>query len=1206
LRDALAELLWPKQRVKAARGNFRRALANLRSVLGDRTAQPPHLLITRDTVQFNLASDVTVDVVRFRELVKTPASHPAWVNHLEQAVALYRGPFLEGFHLDDCPELELWMLQVRGDLERLAAGAFYDLARHYHSQGDLPRAEPLYRRSLALNPYDEGAQRGLMAALASSGQRGAALAHYAAYRRELRDELGAQPEALTVELAEALQQGWLPPVEQARFLGEVRTAALLSPMHGTPDHPSAGRDKELAALHACAWQAAQGRGGVAFVVGEAGSGKTALLHEFARQLERSRPPRLVALGRCTGLLGLGDLFQPVVDALRMLVAGEAGTPGAQPAGPNHLQETSPGAAEVNRLLWQQAPHWARLVLAGDASGPTAQAIGKAATTTTPQPLADAAPNNLDSQARLAPQVALFDQLTRFLDRLAQRRPLLLALDNLHWADTGAVALLFHLAQHLARSRVLIVASYRPGALALAKAELDPSLAVMVQTVRHQAGAVLVDLDQADGRAFVDALLDREPNRLGDTFRQALYRHTEGHALFTVELLHALAAAGHLSRDQAGRWVESGVPDWAALPPRVEALIRERIDRLAPADRSLLNAACVQGDEFRAEVVASALGADERAVVERLSGELAAAHRLVQPPGVEPGARYRFRHHLFRAYLMGALDPVQRYRLHRDVGLALERLAAQHGAASGVSLPELAWHFEQAGERAKALGYLRAASERALAWHAYAEAAAYLTRALTLASPEDLTLRFELVAARERASGLLGDHRAQSQDVGELERLAELLHDPPRRLVAALRRAALAQATAHYDAAIAAANAALALAVASHNPLAEVEGHRIAGRGHWYRGELELARRHYAYALRQARALPAPDATADCLLHLGVACWSMDDLAGAEAAFGEALDSAAAPQASFVRAAALMGLGIAARTRGDYARCEGRLGEALAIARELRHPWLEGQVLLNQLALGRLSARYDRAIAIHSQLEQLCQAIDDRWTAAAAQVEAAALFVQLGAWARARSIAEQVAAPVDAMHAMLLKVRLLHLEARVYLAIGESAYEGAAAEALPIAVKLGVPSIVAESWLLMGLVQQWQGQLQEAAGALQKARSAAQGEAARRLLPEIIAAQAQLALAQGDASLAMADVEQLLAGGPDPLVNQAADPPSLYLICYTVMEAAGELWAGQMLVRGCRLLREHAALIPDPGLRRSFLEDTPRHRDLLALCSTPEA
>lgn len=1200
-RDMLAELLWPQHAMKSMRANFRRALPNLRSALGDRTAQPPYLLITRETVQFNLASDAFVDVVRFRELVKTPLAHPAWVEHLEQAAALYRSPFLEGFYLDGCPEFELWMTAVRSELEQLAAGALSQLARHYHAQADVEQALPLYRRCLALNPYDEAALRGLMLALATSGQRGAALAQYASFRHELHDELGAQPEAQTADLFAAIQQGRYAAADAISLMvAEPAMTDWLAPGPRAAA-PFVGREKELAALHDCARPAAQGRGQVVFVLGEAGSGKSSVLDEFARQLSRTHPPWLVARGSCTALLGIGDLFQPLVDGLRMVTAAEPVTSNTHPARQNHPAAAPFPNTEAARLLQELAPDWARLALAGATHVSNAKPEGcRLLPPAAPAPRA-ALQGNRNDQALQPPQAALFDQLVRFFERLTWNRPLLLALDNLHWADAGTVALLFHLAQRLAHSRILIAGTYRPGALALAQAGRGHPLDAVVQALRHQVGAALVDLDQADGRGFVDALLDREPNRLDQRFRQALFSHSEGHALFTVELLHTMVTAGWLSRDQEGRWVADDALDWDVLPPRIEALIRERVDRLAPADRRLLDAACVQGDGFRAEVVASVLGLDERAVVERLSGDLTAGHRLVLP-SARPDAAYRFRHHLFHAYLYGTLDPVQRGRLHRAVGLELEKLFPEHPAATDISPQELAWHYQRGGEPVKTVAYLRTASQRAMAWHAYAEAASYLSQALALAPSEDLGLCFELAAAREQASGLLGDHQARLLDVGELERLAVLSQDPQHGLVAALRRATLAQETAHYTEAITAASTALALGAATHDPLAELEGHRIAGRAHWQRGDLALARRHYTYALHRARALPDQHAVADCLLHLGVACWSLDDLADAEAAFDEAQDIAVALDAPFLRAAASMGLGMAAWACGDYQQAEGRLDAALGIARELRLPWLEGQVLLNQLALCRLSASYDRALALHVQLVQHCQAIDDRWTVAAAQVEAAALFVQLGAWTHARGIVEAAAMAVDALHALWLKARLLHLQARLHLAAGDPAYAGAAVEALPIAVKLGVPSLLAESWLLLGLMQQRQGEVTEAAAALGQARVAAQGEASHRLLPEIVAAQAQLALAMGDARCALAWVEELLAGNPLPLVEQAADPASLYLICHAALEAAGEPWAEQMLVRGYRLLCEHAALIPDSELQRSFCDEIPLHRELLVLCS----
>ena len=294
----------------------------------------------------------------------------------------------------------------------------------------------------------------------------------------------------------------------------------------------------------------------------------------------------------------------------------------------------------------------------------------------------AARNSPDGLPASAPHVAFFDQLTRYLEHLAQHQPLLLTLDNLQWADASTIALLFHLAKRLAHSRVLIVGAYRPGALALAQVEQSHSLTTVVQELRQQPGTFVIDLDRVDGRRFIDALLDRDPNRFDEQFREKLVRHTEGHALFTVELLHVLRETGYLTQDRDGCWQAEGEVNWDAQPPHIEALIRQRVELLSPADRALLNAACVEGDEFTAEIAAAISGIDPRSAIERLSGDLTTKHRMVYATRTRqlPGASfacYRFRHHLFRAFLCAMLDAVQRDRLQREAELALARLGALH-------------------------------------------------------------------------------------------------------------------------------------------------------------------------------------------------------------------------------------------------------------------------------------------------------------------------------------------------------------------------------------------------------------------------------------------------------------------------------------------------------------------------------------------------
>ena len=241
------------------------------------------------------------------------------------------------------------------------------------------------------------------------------------------------------------------------------------------------------------------------------------------------------------------------------------------------------------------------------------------------------------------------------------------------------------------------------------------------------GQTRVDLDQAYGEAFIEALIDRESNRLGPAFRKALYRQTGGHALFSVELLCSLQERGALRRDAQGRWVEGPALDWDLLPARVEAIIAERMAWLGPEERELFAIASVEGEEFHAEIAARVLKEDEAQVVAMLCGPLSQEHRLVMAQSVyrvgdQRLSRYRFRHHLFQRYLYRSLDPVRLCHLHEEVGSALEALgavpnpeeldrplaAALLGTRAELLtdvwiVPEaaIAWHWEQAGMAEKA-------------------------------------------------------------------------------------------------------------------------------------------------------------------------------------------------------------------------------------------------------------------------------------------------------------------------------------------------------------------------------------------------------------------------------------------------------------------------------------------------------------------------
>jgi predicted ATPase/DNA-binding SARP family transcriptional activator len=233
-RQVLAALLWPDWPEGEARGHLRHTLAKLRTAVGDRHATPPFLLIARETIQFNRDSDCWLDVAAFRELAEAEQ-----VSSWKEAVALYRGPFLEGFSLKDSAAFEDWSLLVREQLQRQVLATLHRLAEHYEGRGDYERAQRYARRQVELAPWYESAHRQLMRLLALDNQRGAALAQYEACRRTLQEELGVQPGPETTALYQRIRDGQV-----------AKPGPREAPRHNLPPSltPFIGREPELAAI----------------------------------------------------------------------------------------------------------------------------------------------------------------------------------------------------------------------------------------------------------------------------------------------------------------------------------------------------------------------------------------------------------------------------------------------------------------------------------------------------------------------------------------------------------------------------------------------------------------------------------------------------------------------------------------------------------------------------------------------------------------------------------------------------------------------------------------------------------------------------------------------------------------------------------------------------------------------------------------------
>ncbi len=212
-REKLAGLLWPGYPEASARASLRRALADLRAVLVDESADPPYLDVTRQTIQFDATSEAWVDVTAFTRLIKPrKLLDEAAITGWEGAVQLYRGEFMEGFSLPDSPAFDEWMLLNREQLGRQMVETLEHLGECLEERGVYQRGLAHIRRAAEIDPLRESAQRGLMRLLALSGQREAALSQYDACSRVLAAELGVEPSAETSELYELIVRGDFSPV----------------------------------------------------------------------------------------------------------------------------------------------------------------------------------------------------------------------------------------------------------------------------------------------------------------------------------------------------------------------------------------------------------------------------------------------------------------------------------------------------------------------------------------------------------------------------------------------------------------------------------------------------------------------------------------------------------------------------------------------------------------------------------------------------------------------------------------------------------------------------------------------------------------------------------------------------------------------------------------------------------------------------------
>jgi hypothetical protein len=388
-------------------------------------------------------------------------------------------------------------------------------------------------------------------------------------------------------------------------------------------HVTVGRQAEQAALRASFGSAATGRGLIVCVTGEPGLGKTALVEEFLDELTVRDQPPFLARARCSERLAGTEAYLPFLEAIDSLVQGA-------------------GGAAVAQVMKVVAPSWyVQLV---------------------PLATEDPALVRVLEEAKVASQERRKRELGVFLQEMSRRRPLVLFLDDVHWADPSSVDLLAYLGGKCAGLRVLLVLAYRPSDLVLGQHPFGPvKLDLQGRGVCREIALPFLSRDDLVRYLALDFAGHCFPEALAEI----IHARTEGNPLFMVDLLRYLRDRGVIAQE-CGVWaLVQALPDLEReLPESVRGMVQRKVTQLAADDRQLLMAASVQGPEFDSAVVADILGWDPANVEERLD-ILERVHFLVMRiheqtfPDRTLTLRYRFVHVLYQNALCAALPPTRR-------------------------------------------------------------------------------------------------------------------------------------------------------------------------------------------------------------------------------------------------------------------------------------------------------------------------------------------------------------------------------------------------------------------------------------------------------------------------------------------------------------------------------------------------------------------
>ncbi|HVL67514.1 MAG TPA: tetratricopeptide repeat protein [Vicinamibacterales bacterium] len=817
-----------------------------------------------------------------------------------------------------------------------------------------------------------------------------------------------------------LQPG-LPAVVPHRVLGESGVHTRLEAADRSALAPFTGRVSELATLTALVEEARGGRGGIALVVGDAGMGKSRIMHEL-RERVRKVNIRLL-LGRCRAYGGVSP-YLPVVEVLRDILGPDG-------------HDDAPGLAarvrSVDPSLEPFIPLYLHLLSIGSSEFPV--------------------PRHLQGEHLHA---AMVDAVVALIMATAQQSPLLLLLEDWHWADDASHEVLQRLADVVDSLPLAIVVATRPEA------------EILAEIGRRGRIVQLGPLEKSGTLTLLRALLGGD--RINDTLLSGVHERTGGNPFFVEQVAHTLREEGAVVTEHGETRLTRDIES-LRLPDTVQAVIRARLDRLDGDAREVLRIASVIGREFGRGLLATAVPPeiDTARAVERLR-----AAALIQQVRVVPEPAYRFKHVLTQEVAYGSLLEHQRKAAHGAIGRAIEQQAAgrldDHAEA-------LAHHFGQAEAWSEAVEYGVTAAERLRALSQYPDALAMFERLQAwVAHLPDGTARREQTAdillEQERLCETLGQRQRQQQIITELISLLAPHGASTKLAEAYLRQGDLLTLLKRFDAAERALNTVLRLSRDREDRVLERNALRSVGLLRWHQGRHAEALSTAEQTLEVNRALGDDAAIVGDLSNIGNILRGMGEYERARAVLEEAARMPAAEREPARLSSVLHNLANVHRASGDLEKaleCLSRADDAMRVhmlpIQRSFHLTTIAHIRLQQGDAGEALRVYQQAVELsrrarHAEglaqalrlLGELQAAMGQHAEAADHLTEAAALFAQLEDAGSEADVLIQVAAARERLNDWMAVRDAAIAVRRLRQAVGDRAGELVALEALGRAVR----------------------------------------------------------------------------------------------------------------------------------------------------------